>query len=132
MNVLSWNCRGLSTNSSPLLSLIKNLSILNLDFILLSEIKCTVSSLIPFFNRIGFKHSTGKDSEGSSGGLFLCWADSLKVSVILETKNVISCKIVFPNGCECYVAFVYGSPVLANRNSVWKELENLFVKFNSS
>lgn len=72
MNILSWNCTGLSSNSSPLHSFIKNLtSILPLDFIFLSETKCSICQLVPFFNRLGLQNYIGSDAEGSKGGLFL-------------------------------------------------------------
>lgn len=126
MNAISWNCRGLSSNSSPLHSFIKNLTtILALDFLFLSETKCNVSQLIPFVSRLGFKNFTGSDAEGSKGGLFLCWSDKLKVLVLHNSKNVIACSVIFPNGYECRVGFVYGSPVLDSRSIVWAEIQNL-------
>lgn len=73
MNILSWNCRGLSSNSSPLHSFISNLTITStLDFIFLTETKCNVTDLEPIFNTWGFKGYTGVNSDNSSGGLFLC------------------------------------------------------------
>lgn len=126
MNIISWNYSGLSSNSSPLHSCIKNLtSILALDFIFLSETKCSVCQLVPFFSRLGFQNSTGSDVEGSKGGLFLCWPDKLKTLILHISKNVIVCNIVFPNGYECRVGFVYGSPVLESRNLVWTEIQTL-------
>lgn len=126
MNIISWNCRGLSSNSSPIHSFIKNLTtILALDFIFLSETKCNVCQLIPFFSRLGFKNSTGSDAEGSKGGLFLCWSDKLKILILHTSKNVIVCSVVFPNGYECRVGFVYGSPVLDSRCVVWTKIQNL-------
>ena len=69
------------------------------------------------------QNCTGSDAEGSKGGLFLCWLDNLNTLVLHISKNVIACNVAFPNGYECRVGFVYGSPVLENRKQVWEEIQ---------
>ncbi|XP_048498238.1 uncharacterized protein LOC125496736 [Beta vulgaris subsp. vulgaris] len=126
MSSLSWNCRGLRNISSQSVGFISSLaSSSNLDFIFLSETKSQVSLLEPIFSRLGFKGCTGADSNGSKGGLFLCWSKNVAVSIIVVSQNYVCCSTSDVTGNEYFVAFVYGSPYVSDRSEVWDNLSSI-------
>lgn len=88
----------------------------------LSETKCSVDSLEPIFLNMGFTGCVGVDAESTSGGLFLCWAKSEVVSVLVFSKNVIVCSVSDPQASNYNVAFVYGSPYAKERHNVWNHI----------
>ncbi|XP_057250594.1 uncharacterized protein LOC130591336 [Beta vulgaris subsp. vulgaris] len=123
MSLLSWNCRGLKNLSSQNLGFISSIASTNsIDCIFLSETKCQVSCLEPFFSKLGFQGCKGFDADGTKGGLFLCWSRSIVVSMISTSKNHVCCSIKDVTGFIYYVAFVYGSPVFADRSEIWDNL----------
>ncbi|XP_048491564.1 uncharacterized protein LOC125492868 [Beta vulgaris subsp. vulgaris] len=100
MSAMSWNCKGLTdSNLHPLGFFPNAISTYNLDFIFLSETKSQVSVLEPIFNRLGFPGCTGMNSEFSKGA------------------NLA--------GNEYFMLFVYGSPYLAERDSIWSQITDL-------
>ena len=123
MSSLSWNCRGLKSLSSQTLGFISNIaSSNNLDFIFLSETKCHVSFLEPSFSRLGFHECSGFNPMGNKGGLFLCWTRRVVLEIVVASSNYICCKTTDEADNEYYIAFVYGSPYLANRSEIWDNL----------
>lgn len=87
MTILSWNCRGLKTLDSKVISFISNIArISNVDFIFLSETKSQVSSLEPIFIRLGFQGCMGVGTINNSGGLFLCWTKCVVVTFLSTSK----------------------------------------------
>ena len=117
MTTLSWNLGALISNiSAPTNHFICNIaSCYVVDFIFLSETKCSVSSLEPIFLNLGFNGCIGVDVESNSGGLFLCWAKSKVVSILSSSKNVIVCSVSDPQASYYNIAFVYGSPYVKER-----------------
>uniref|UniRef100_A0A803MP61 RNase H type-1 domain-containing protein n=1 Tax=Chenopodium quinoa TaxID=63459 RepID=A0A803MP61_CHEQI len=104
----------------------------NVDFIFLSETKCSVKSLAPFFSRKGFKNSTGYDAIANKGGMFLCWSDRVVVDVIVVSPNIIRCNITLVDGASYYLACVYGSPYISSREEVWTMIGNLMQSHKGS
>uniref|UniRef100_A0A803MKK7 Endonuclease/exonuclease/phosphatase domain-containing protein n=1 Tax=Chenopodium quinoa TaxID=63459 RepID=A0A803MKK7_CHEQI len=68
----------------------------NIDFIFISESKCTVSSLVPYFGKRGFKGFTGIYASNNKGG------------------NV-----------SYYLACVYGCPYISQRDLIWNTISDL-------
>uniref|UniRef100_A0A803MXP4 Zinc knuckle CX2CX4HX4C domain-containing protein n=1 Tax=Chenopodium quinoa TaxID=63459 RepID=A0A803MXP4_CHEQI len=88
-----------------------------------SQTKCSTSSLVPVFARIGYKEHFGVDaSVEASGGFFLCW--SCKLVVISSSPSTICCKEQDDLNNVIYMSFVYGSPYLDWRMDVWKTLDD--------
>ena len=126
MSLLSWNCRGLKSLSSQTLGFISNIaSSNNLDFIFLSETKCHVFLLEPSFSRLGFYECSGFNSDGSKGGLFLCWTRRVVIEIVKSSANYVCCKTADEAGNEYFIAFVYGSPYLANRSEIWDNMSKI-------
>lgn len=78
MKIISWNCRGTNSSTTPtipyVLWLIKRH---RPTFCFLSETKTTVARLSDTFAKTNPTFCTGVDAVGTSGGLFLlCWSSS--------------------------------------------------------
>ncbi|XP_010692808.1 uncharacterized protein LOC104905866 [Beta vulgaris subsp. vulgaris] len=97
----------------------------NLDFIFLSETKSHVSFLESSFSRLGFHECSGLNSDGSKGGLFLCWSRRVVVEIVETSANYVCCKTADEADNEYYIAFVYGLPYLANRSEIWTKLSQI-------
>lgn len=126
MSILSWNCRGAKNPSSPIFPFITNLAAkCNVDFVFISETKCSVANLEPYFAKIGFCNSVGSDALGNSGGLFLGWTNRVDARIIFVDPNVILCNVISSSMVNYYIVFVYGCPSVQGRASVWDNISTL-------
>lgn len=123
--MLIWNCRGLNNLDYQVISFFSSIS--NVDFIFLSELKARLQAWTNFF-KLGFPGCTRVDADNNSGGLFLSWSRRVVVSILATTKNVICCKTSDMASNSYYVAFVYGSPNLSDRQ-VWNNLNSLLAEY---
>ncbi|XP_021844938.1 uncharacterized protein [Spinacia oleracea] len=126
MKMVAWNCRGLNDTSSPTFPFLKwMVSSCNVDLLFLSETKCSVEYLKPFSVSWGFSDCNGVDATNSSGGLFVCWHSRLNVSILFLDDNYVLCNVLNEVISSFYALFVYGSPYLVDRESVWASLRAL-------
>lgn len=52
----------------------------------------------------------------------MCWNRKVVVSVLVVEANYVCCKTADVAGNEYYVAFVYGSPYLSQRATIWNKI----------
>ena len=126
MNIMSWNCRGLSTSSSPAIPyLFWLVTTYHPTFLFLQETKTTVSYVHKLLSSTALNSVCGVDAEGARGGLVVfCWG-MYDVQVQVQTQNYIFCKISSASMNVTYVLFLYGDPVLHCRQGLWHELFSL-------
>lgn len=120
MKIWCWNCRGMKSVVTPTLPFISSVvKSLLVDVIFLSETKCPSIDLEASFSRLGLVNWAGVDSVNAAGGLFLCWSNNVSFKVVFSSTNIVFCKVEETPGSSMYVSFVYGSPYLELRSSVW-------------
>ncbi|KAK4271588.1 hypothetical protein QN277_020262 [Acacia crassicarpa] len=76
--------------------------------------------------KCGFVNDLYVDPCGLSGALALWWLDSISVSVLYKSKNII--QVYLDSGSLCapkVVTFVYGPPIEGERREVWNILRRL-------
>lgn len=91
---------------------------MSVDFIFLSETKCSVDDLNPIFSSWGLPNCSGVDSVDASGGLFISWSPRLDVVVLFKYINYVLCSISDELKNDYYLLCVYGSPYLIERATV--------------
>ncbi|KAL0844493.1 hypothetical protein Bca101_017739 [Brassica carinata] len=60
---------------------------------------------------------------GLAGGLSLSWKDDIKVDILFSSPNIID-TLIEVQGSSCFVSFIYGAPVAANRPAFWQNRWN--------
>ncbi|XP_074278466.1 uncharacterized protein LOC141602056 [Silene latifolia] len=118
---MAWNCRGLNNVLAPAIQKIRALCRANnnLDFVFLSETKCSVRSVDVLLRPLGFQCSVGCDADGTKGGLWVGWKPSSKLKCVFISCNLIILVVNQCMGSIWYLCCVYGDPNHAGRNVVW-------------
>ncbi|KAF7833177.1 ribonuclease H [Senna tora] len=65
------------------------------------------------------------EAKGKSGGLYLCWSKSIKLTVMDKSPNWIHAVGLDSNGDQFVLTVVYGPPKLHNRHKLWAFLESI-------
>ncbi|KAK8705639.1 hypothetical protein V6N13_049237 [Hibiscus sabdariffa] len=75
---------------------------------------------------LGFHSSHRIEAVGFSGGLWLCWHESLRVEVLVHHFQFMHCRITCLNtGSSSLVTLVYASPSVSKRKILWPHLRSL-------
>ena len=118
MNTIAWNCQGAG---APLTK--EHLNELYQcflpRFLFLSETKNNRSFLQDVQVSFGYDCVYTVDPCGRSGGLALFYMDDPVVSSLYADKHMIDIESTF-EGHVIYMNFVYGDPVIENRDLVWE------------
>ncbi|KAK8656712.1 hypothetical protein V6N13_098653 [Hibiscus sabdariffa] len=75
---------------------------------------------------LGFHSSHRIEAVGFSGGLWLCWHESLRVEVLVHHFQFMHCRVTCLNtGSSSLVTLVYASPSVSKRKILWPHLRSL-------
>ncbi|KAK4263601.1 hypothetical protein QN277_028990 [Acacia crassicarpa] len=90
------------------------------------ETKMQSAKIMKLRRRYGFQNDLYVEPMGLSGGLAVCWNDSISLSVLFKSKNLIhvvleSAGLKVPK----VVTFVYVPPKEMERRAVWNTLRSL-------
>lgn len=119
----AWNCRGLGSADSPKVPYVSSLvRSFGIDVMFLIETLVLINVAVDKLSSLAFDGFCGSDALGLSGGLVVFWFAPVSVVPISISPHVIFCKVVVPGQAIRYVVFVYGSPHVSLRSSVWDEL----------
>ncbi|KAK4274572.1 hypothetical protein QN277_017771 [Acacia crassicarpa] len=125
MKLLSWNCQGLGRALT-----VKNLRDLVSKFrpsiLFLMETKMCSGKLKRIKRKCGFEQEITVDPRGLTGGLSVWWHDSITITVMYQSKNIIHV-IAEANGLSVpnFISFVYGLPKEGARRGVWNTMRGL-------
>ncbi|KAK8716310.1 hypothetical protein V6N13_043625 [Hibiscus sabdariffa] len=73
----------------------------------------------------GFHSSHRIEAVGFSGGLWLCWHESLRVEVLVHNFQFMHCRVTCLNtGSSSLVTLVYASPSVSKRKILWPHLRS--------
>lgn len=78
-----------------------------------------ISSLCPNWN------FTSNHSSDPDGRIILIWRDTLRVQVLAQSRQCITCKLFFPNKPPVYYSPIYASNLSSERVDLWTELLQL-------
>ncbi|WZZ00931.1 hypothetical protein YC2023_073259 [Brassica napus] len=120
MRTLSWNCRGLGSDST--VRRLKEIDRKYLpDIICLSETKQPDDYVRDVGAQLGSVFSVLVPPVGIGGGLVIFFKHHVQLSVISSSANLIDCKVSC-NENQFYLSFVYGHPNQAFRHYTWEQL----------
>ncbi|CAN1327112.1 hypothetical protein LINPERPRIM_LOCUS34062, partial [Linum perenne] len=75
---------------------------------------------------MGFNSSFIVDAEGFRGGIWLLWNDSiLTVRILASTNQLIHTEIEWETGKFTSATFIYASPSLHGRRTLWNDLRQI-------
>ncbi|KAK8663698.1 hypothetical protein V6N13_083505 [Hibiscus sabdariffa] len=75
---------------------------------------------------LDFHSSHRIEAVGFSGGLWLCWHESLRVEVLVHHFQFMHCRVTCLNtGSSSLVTLVYASPSVSKRKILWPHLRSL-------
>ncbi|KAK8621877.1 hypothetical protein V6N13_097505 [Hibiscus sabdariffa] len=77
---------------------------------------------------LGFPNSHPIEAIGFSGGKWLCWFDTVKVTVLASQFQFIHCRVTSVDSSDSLLAtFVYASPNRRLRYQLWHYIEQLVI-----
>ncbi|XP_031124346.1 uncharacterized protein LOC116027060 [Ipomoea triloba] len=121
MNCITWNCQG--AGGRVFHRVLKNLLQTHKPAILgLVEPKVSGIHANTICKRLGFSDWVRVESVGFSGGIWVLWNASLRVSVIKTHPQFVVLQVRDDNLNPWYYAIVYGSPTHHLRRRLWSEL----------
>ncbi|XP_023642406.1 uncharacterized protein LOC111831641 [Capsella rubella] len=123
MRTLSWNCQGVGAKLTRrrLGELCRKYSP---SFLFLSETKNDKFFLQNVQVELGFDNLQTVDPDGFSGGLALLYSKDYPVKFLLLDDRIIDIETII-NGNRVFMTFIYGDPVVANREYVWERLNRI-------
>ncbi|KAK4270527.1 hypothetical protein QN277_023554 [Acacia crassicarpa] len=92
------------------------------------ETKINSKKIKKIKSRCGFNQELYVEPRGLSGGLSLWWLDSIGLTILYKSKNIIHA-LVESGGLNApeIISFVYGPPKEGERRIVWDTLRKLAV-----
>ncbi|KAK4281973.1 hypothetical protein QN277_013410 [Acacia crassicarpa] len=125
MNYLLWNVRGAGARSLP--SLIRGIvRSFEVDFVALFETRCSGLKAQQIATSMGFPHFKIVDADGFKGGIWCLWSDRYRhVEVLESTNQYVHVQFTSQRLQVWEMSFVYGSPHIVLRRSLWRDLLRL-------
>lgn len=125
-----WNIRGLNDPSKHI-PFIYWLSSNKLLFGAILESHIKQPSLIPILSNLcpNWRFTSNHLSD-PDGRIILIWRDSLKVQVLSQSRQCITCILSFPNNHPVYYSAIYASNLSSERVDLWAELIQLQSTYN--
>ncbi|KAK8658040.1 hypothetical protein V6N13_036255 [Hibiscus sabdariffa] len=75
---------------------------------------------------LGFRYSHRIEAAGFSGGLWLCWQDSIRIDVLVHHFQFMHCRVTcLSTGSFSLVTLVYANPSVPKRKALWPHLRSL-------
>ncbi|XP_074302787.1 uncharacterized protein LOC141634815 [Silene latifolia] len=135
MNVFCWNCRGFGETDDPTISYLRHcIQKYHPSILFLQETHTTVAAASLRTSHQDLPNFYGVDSVGRSGGLFLCWADSIDIRVICSDDRFIFCKLVVDAipymKHDMYCMFIYGEPIFMYREAFWNKVSDVILGYS--
>ncbi|WZZ05910.1 hypothetical protein YC2023_091831 [Brassica napus] len=87
--------------------------------------------LIPLLSKIcpGWSYFSNHLSD-PDGRIILIWKDPIKVTVLSQSRQCVTCLLTVPNSPPIFYSAVYASNLGAERSDLWVELLNTAVNYN--
>ncbi|KAL0884467.1 hypothetical protein Bca101_008448 [Brassica carinata] len=118
--ILSWNCQGLG-NVLTIRRLKEIYRSMSPDVMFLMETKNDDAFVNEKLQSLQYSNYFSVPPNGLSGGLSLLWKDSVDITVLDSSLNMIDAKIIH-KGVTSFVSFIYGAPQMENRAAFWDKL----------
>lgn len=126
MNLICWNCRGVgrTLSSNKMQYLAKLMSSTKATITFVSE---TLSSKInshDLVNRFPICDSFVVPAEGHAGGLWIMWADDIKLEITHSNQHVVLASVVNTTTSFSFsLICVYGDPHHRKTKDIWKLID---------
>ncbi|XP_024012343.1 uncharacterized protein LOC112086786 [Eutrema salsugineum] len=123
MRIIAWNCQGvgaeLTTHRLEILC-----SKYSPGFMFLSETKNDRFFLQNMQVSLGFDNLHTVDPIGNSGGLALFYSKDFPVKLLFSDDRLFDVETLI-DGNRVFMTFIYGDPVVKNRDYVWERLNRI-------
>ncbi|KAI9120457.1 hypothetical protein K1719_007490 [Acacia pycnantha] len=118
-------CKRCGARSFP--SLIRGIAhSFKVDFVALFETRCSGSKADRIATLMGFPNFKIIDADGFKGGIWCLWSDKFRhVEVRGSTNQFMHIRFTGQLGQVWEMTFVYGSPNIVLRRTLWRDLMNL-------
>ncbi|KAF3532450.1 hypothetical protein DY000_02038545 [Brassica cretica] len=74
-------------------------------------------------------HYTSNHLSDEDGRIILIWKDPVKVRILLQSRQMVTCELILPNCLPIIYTAIYASNLSDERNDLWVELLNLHTTF---
>ena len=125
MRTLCWNCQGAGAKVTRR-RLVEMCRMYSPGFMFLSETKKDKMYLQDLQVEVGFDNLQTVEPEGNSGGLALFYSNDFSVKFLLLDDRLIDIETII-NGTRVFMTFIYGDPVVPNRDYIWERLMRIGV-----
>ncbi|RYR47014.1 hypothetical protein Ahy_A07g032908 [Arachis hypogaea] len=121
MNLLSWNCRGVTASST--MAELRNICKFNKpSVVFLMETRAKEGRINTIRRKLCFDKSFCVELWGLFGGLCILWKSNVNINILSWCDNFITAKIGINNGESWKCIFVYGNPIFRKRKNLWRNL----------
>ncbi|KAG8478613.1 hypothetical protein CXB51_028415 [Gossypium anomalum] len=101
------------------------------DIISLLETRVSGAKVDNVIARLGFPNSHRVGAIGFSGGIWVCWKNTVSVEIISNHPQFILARVgSVSSSMSVFISFIYGSPNKQKRKDLWKKL-NLSIPLGS-
>lgn len=96
--------------------------------LVLLETRCSGTVASKVIKKWGFKHFILEEARGLAGGIWILWDDDdVKLQVLMQTTQLIHCRVSGLGGRPWAFSAIYASPREAERKCLWDDLFQLSV-----
>ena len=130
MNIIIWNCRGVSGKGFA--SLVKDLTFRHkVSFLCLLETHIGGEKAKKIVKRFNFDSCYIMDRVGFGGGIWCMWNKEVwQVDVVSSHIQYVHMKVKFEQNDPWFLTIVYGSPQPATRRDLWEGLRAISVQID--
>lgn len=127
MNLLSWNCRGLGTQSAVRVLGVM-LNSYKPDLVFLSETLSVSNKIEEISSKFGFPNFFSVDRQGRGGGIAVLWKHTMACEIFESSSNHIDILVSQNNVVSWRLTCYYGFPERERRAEAWDFLRLLATK----
>lgn len=127
LNLICWNCRGVgrTLGSNKMQYLANLMSSTNAKVTFISETHSSKISSYDLVNRFPIHDSFVVPAEGRAGGLWLMWADDIRLDITYSSQNVVLASVVNTSfNFSFSLVCVYGDPYHRKARDIWRLIED--------